>query len=123
MSEKRLILIDDSQEFCDFVSRVAEEKEYDVKVTLRPEDFMREYEGFDPTVVVLDILLPNIDGIELIRWLAHQQCHAPIILVTGGDISNMNSARKMAEMHSLNILAELSKPIEVADLRAALMKH
>lgn len=120
MNNKRLIVVDDEPEFGEFVQRVAEGVGYDVKLVVKPEDFLGEYESFDPSVIVLDIVMPKIDGIELVRWLSYQQCNASIILVTGKKPFYMSAAKKMAADSGLNISSELTKPIEVNDLRAAL---
>ena len=37
----------------------------------------------DPAVVVMDIVMPRIDGIELVRWLANVNSNAKVIIVTG----------------------------------------
>jgi DNA-binding response OmpR family regulator len=120
MTDKRLMVIDDEPEFGEFVRRVAEEKGYDVEVKVLPEDFMQAYKSFDPTLIVLDIVMPNIDGIELVKWLYDQQCRASVILVTGADPMYMDAAKKIAENNNVTVTASLTKPIEVTDLRAVL---
>lgn len=123
MTDNRLLVIDDEPEFGEFVRRVAEEIGFDVKVAVLSREFMQAYGGFDPTLIILDIVMPNIDGIELVNWLITQKCRAPIILVTGADPFYLSAARKLAESNDLKVAAELIKPVEVADLRASLRVH
>ena len=65
MSSKRLLIVDDEPEFGKFVRKVAEEMEFEVRVTTRAPDFKEAYVAFDPTVIVLDVIMPGTDGIEL----------------------------------------------------------
>lgn len=65
---KRLLVVDDQPALGEIVRRTAEGLDYEVVVTTHAEEFMAEYESFDPTAIVLDIVMPDIDGIELVGW-------------------------------------------------------
>ena len=44
---------------------------------------MEAYENFKPTTIVLDMIMPGIDGNELVLWLADKACAARLIIMTG----------------------------------------
>ncbi len=66
------------------------------------------------------IIMPGIDGIELIQWVADQEHKAKIIVVSGGDASYIESARTLAQVKGLDSIETLTKPISLSDLRKAL---
>ena len=78
MNEKRLLVVDDEVAFGAFVRRVAQGLDFAVEVTSTADAFKEAYERFHPTVIVLDIVMPETDGIELIRWLGTMNCTARI---------------------------------------------
>lgn len=118
--QQRLLVIDDEPEFGEYVKRVAADLGFSVEVTQRASDFMELYRSFDPTVIVMDILMPQMDGIELVQWLAGNGCSARVILASGYNPRYAKAAETLAqEIGSLEVVT-LQKPVRVPDLRAAL---
>ena len=72
-------------------------------------------------IVLLDLVMPEIDGIEVLRTLAEQKCRSRIILLSGYDDSVLHSAETLALAHDLRVVACLSKPIHMHALQRVLM--
>lgn len=121
MTSKRLLIVDDEPRFAAFVQRVAEPLGYDVEVTNHGREFQAAYRRQVPDMVVIDMVMPDIDGNELILWLVDQQCAADIIIITGYHPDYAVNARLLAEFKGLRSVATLSKPVSVARLREALV--
>ncbi len=117
---KRLLVIDDEPDFGVFVKDVAEKLGYDVRITLKADEFAETYETFSPSVIVLDVVMPEVDGIELVRWLAQEKCKARILIVTGYNPYYADAAMRLVSADDVLDVRTLSKPIGLADLRAAL---
>jgi len=117
---KRLLIVDDEPRFAAFVERVAEPLGYDVEVTIHGREFQAAYRRERPDVVVIDMVMPDIDGNELVLWLVEQRCHADIIIITGYHPDYAVNARLLAEFKGLRSVATLSKPVSVSRLRDAL---
>ena len=111
MSDKlRLLIVDDEPDIGDFISDVAIDMGFDAIATHEATRFEEIYSsGFD--VVVLDLVMPDRDGVELLRYMADQHAVTKIILISGYDIGVLHSAQKLALEHGLNVIATLSKPI------------
>ncbi len=62
MTGMRLLVVDDEPHFGEFVREIAEDLGYEVRVTTRGNDFTLLNEAFNPTLVLLDIVMPEIDG-------------------------------------------------------------
>ena len=81
---------------------------------------MEAYENFKPTTIILDMIMPGIDGNELVLWLADKACAAPLIIMTGYTPDYAAHAKLLADYKGLRPVITLSKPIELGALRAIL---
>jgi len=120
MAEKRLLVMDDEPDFSEFVREVAEGLDYEVTVINQSVKFKATYEDVKPTMIVLDIVMPDIDGIELIEWLADVGNEAGVIIVTGFNPHFAEAARVFAEVKGRFLVTSITKPVALADLSAAL---
>ena len=119
-SAKRLLVMDDEAAFGRFIRRIAEGEGYEVEVLTVPREFAEAYERFRPAVVILDVVMPEIDGIELIRWLIARQANIKLIVMTGFNPMYATMGAVLAEAHGLMEVTSVVKPIGVADLRKLL---
>jgi DNA-binding response OmpR family regulator len=120
MSARRLLVIDDEIDFGRFVSRVASPLGYEVEITTQGKDFKAAVPRFQPDVIVLDIVMPDIDGIELIQWLAARRMAARIVVASGFNPYYAKMAQMLGSVHGKLSITTLLKPIAIADLKAAL---
>jgi DNA-binding response OmpR family regulator len=67
---RRLVILDDEEDFCAFVARVATDSGYEVFATTRPGEFLRHVRANRVSVIVLDLRIPYTDGVEVLRHLA-----------------------------------------------------
>ncbi len=122
MTSNRLLVIDDEPAICDFVKDVAKENGFDVATANNFQQFTTAYRSFRPSVIVFDLLLPDVDGIELLRFLAKETCRAHIVLMSGLDQKVLHTASQLGATHGLKMLDALQKPILVAELERVLSK-
>jgi DNA-binding response OmpR family regulator len=121
MRQQRLLILDDEPEFCEYVRTVAEEENYLVETTQDPRGFKVLFQSFDPTLIVLDLVMPEMDGFEVIRWLAEQKQPIHVVLATGYDPRYAQMADKLAVGHSKYLrLSPIAKPVRVKTLRRIL---
>ena len=120
MSNKRLLAVDDNKPFLEFVRKVGVGLGYDVELASDGAAFKTLYESFQPETVVVDLIMPDIDGMELIQWLAEVDSRARVIVITGYSPEYASLAKMLGEGKGLNAVKALTKPIKAGDLRAAL---
>lgn len=118
---KRLLIVDDEPAIGRLVKRVAEGCGYTVTATDDSEHFLDELIAIDPDVIVLDLSLPQLDGVELLRFLAASKCRAKILILSGFDARVLETTGRLGSERGLAIAGTLSKPLRVADLREALV--
>ena len=111
MSEMRMLLIDDELGFREFVGKVAASAGYEVEVTSNAKDFMRIYESFDPTLIVMDMIMPEMDGFELMQWLISQDCRSRVLVVTGYNPHYAEMAETIGTDSGKLDVQTLTKPI------------
>ena len=116
---RRLLVVDDEPDFADFVKRTAEGIGYEALALSDPNRFKDAFAESQPDVIVLDMVMPDIEGIELIQWLAEQGCKAKILVVTGHTSYYGKMALGLGEVRGL-IVETHQKPISLATLRDAL---
>lgn len=74
----------------------------------------RSGDGVD--LIVTDLMMPDMDGIELLRELRSADYQGKLALISSLDQAMINSARKLGEMHGLNIIGTCRKPLRKASL-------
>ena len=120
MISKRLLIVDDELEFGQFVRKVAEGMDFEVEVTTQATHFKESYETFDPTVIVLDVVMPETDGIDLVNWLADRHYRGKLVIVTGFTPHYADMASTLSVAKGMSSVTTLYKPVDLAKLRAAL---
>lgn len=117
MTARRLLMCDDEPDVGTFVRRIAEPLGFEVHFTDQAEDFISLYRASLPDVVILDLVMPGTDGIELLNFLAQQRSTARILLMSGFDSRIREAALLLGEAHELNMVGIVPKPVRVAELR------
>ena len=115
----RVLVIDDEPAVCELIETVAESVGFTATSANARDEIDVALSGrFD--VVVLDLSLGDIDGIEIMGRLSSIRRGLPVILVSGADEVLLASARRIAEMQKLRVVATLAKPFGVDVLATAL---
>jgi EAL domain-containing protein (putative c-di-GMP-specific phosphodiesterase class I) len=114
----RLLVIDDEEEICNLIAEVGQQRGLEIESTTNPENVLASLAQFKPDFIILDLMMPNTDGVELLRLLADHVSDAQICLISGSDIRVLNSARRLGSAHGLNVVATLEKPLNIAALGA-----
>ncbi len=78
------------------------------------------YGAFDPTAIVLDVVTPETDGIELVKWLSDRQYQGKLLIVTGFTPRYAEMASSLSIVKGMTSVTTLYKPVDLAKLRAAL---
>jgi DNA-binding response OmpR family regulator len=81
MSEKRILVVEDEPSLAEVVSLYLKRAGFQVQVASDGRQAMNILEKQIPDFVILDLMLPEIDGLSLTRWL-RDRSDVPIIMVT-----------------------------------------
>ncbi|HKU92233.1 MAG TPA: response regulator [Sphingomicrobium sp.] len=120
MSQPRLLLIDDEPALAQFLATAAEDCGFQPIITSRDEDFRGKFMANQPDMVALDLGMPGMDGIELLRFLAEQDFKSPVLIVSGFDRRVLESAFRLGEALGLTMVGPLEKPVRLEELETVL---
>jgi two-component system, OmpR family, response regulator len=120
MAQPRLLLIDDEPALADFLANGAREAGFEPVITAEDQEFRDQFMALRPEMVALDLGMPGMDGIELLRFLAEQQYAAPVLIVSGFDRRVLESAFRLGEALGLSMAGPLEKPVRLEELEALL---
>ena len=120
MSEIRLLSIDDDKEISHLVGRIAMEMGFSVCIANDPDDIIPLYKSFQPQIIILDILMPETDGFEVLKFLSEDKSKSHILILSGSRYNDL--ATNMLIALNLNIAGNLYKPFRLETLRQALME-
>ena len=118
---RRFLIVDDEPAIARLIEKVAEGCGYAVVSTTSPEAFMDEVAAQEPDAIALDLSMPGVDGVELLRFLAAAKSRAKILIISGFDSRVLETTSDLGKALGLNICATLLKPVRVGDLRAAIV--
>ena len=82
VTRTKILLVDDEQHIVDVVVYVLEDSGYEVVTALDGERGLELFLGGTPDLVVLDLALPGIPGLELFREMRKQRPAVPVIMLT-----------------------------------------
>jgi DNA-binding NtrC family response regulator len=113
----RVLAIDDEPAMLEWLRLLLDGEGYDVRTALVGARGEEVFRAWRPDVVVLDMILPDVDGLELLRRFKQAYDEAEVILITGhGSVPKAVDAMK-AGAHSF-----VEKPIEPSALIAVIEK-
>jgi len=121
MTAYRLLAVEDNQGIADMICLVAKEAGF-VTQSIAGTAMMAAYESFRPDVIVLDILMPDMDGIEVLQFLKDRGCRARIVILSGSEELSRRIAGTLGAAAGLAIDANIPKPFRVNEMRAVLEK-
>lgn len=118
---RRLAIVDDDEEFRLFVRRVAEPLGWRISEFPNGSGLMAAIGGsLPPDLIILDMVMPELDGIETIGGIGATSVRCPVVLITGRLPLYTTAARELGQAHDIEIVDVLQKLASLARLRAIL---
>ncbi len=84
MSKRQILVVDDEPDIRNLVQEILEDEGFSVNVAENASKARQEVESFKPDLILLDIWMPDVDGITLLKeWKETDHIVAPIIMMSG----------------------------------------
>jgi CheY-like chemotaxis protein len=103
------------------ISHVAETLGYQTKVTNCPISATELFMEFNPDVVILDMIMPEMDGIDVLNEMLLTGNKTRVVLTSGLSDGYLKLAEGVARMHALDGVEVLRKPF-TRDALASLLR-
>lgn len=113
----RILIIDDEKQFRQALRQVLEKDGYQVIEARDGQEGMQCYRNTPADLVIMDLIMPEMEGIETIMELRREFGDMKIIAVTGGDRYLLDAARHLGAQHIFQ------KPFEMNDLLDAVQEQ
>lgn len=123
MNRPRLLLIDDEPALAAFVANAATMSGFDPVVANNDSLFREHFQAEVPGMVALDLGMPGMDGVELLRFLSDQAFEGPVLIISGFDRRVLESAFRLGEALGLRMVGPLEKPVRLEALEEILNQH
>jgi len=113
----KILIIDDERPICETLEMLLREKGYDVITSESGEAGLKLIQQDQPDIVILDLRLPGIDGIEVLRTIKKLSRKSKVILTTA-----YHDKELFARAESLGACGYIFKPTDVAEVEVAIDK-
>lgn len=120
IEQPRLLLVDDEPALAEFIASAARECGFEPILTANDEQFRERFLGDQPNMVALDLGMPGMDGVELLRFLAAEDFRSPVLIISGFDRRVLESAFRLGEALGLTMVGPLEKPVRLEELETVL---
>ena len=82
MSQRRVLVVDDEQDILELIAYNLRREGYGVETVQTGEQALESIRRQPPDAVILDLLLPGLDGIEVCRRIKRDSAHIPVLMLT-----------------------------------------
>lgn len=77
----KVLIVDDDENICEVVKLYLENAGYETELSFDGKDAEEKFLSYKPDLVILDIMLPHIDGIGVLKWI-RKESDIPVIMLT-----------------------------------------
>ncbi|MGB2631179.1 MAG: response regulator [Candidatus Omnitrophota bacterium] len=112
----KLLVVDDEIDICDFVKNFFKERNFDVSVAYNGKEALRIMDTVKPQIVLLDLKMPVMDGMETLKRINKSHPEAKVIIVTA-----VEDTEKAEEAKRHNAAEYITKPLFLEQLERAVM--
>jgi two-component system, chemotaxis family, chemotaxis protein CheY len=116
----KLLAVDDDATSAELIVRIAERCGFEAFATSDPRGFLELCKQLNPSVVSIDINMPNIDANGLLKLLMEVNFQGKTMIVSGQDFDTLRSVASFGESLGLARPEIIQKPIDVANMRLLL---
>ena len=104
----KLLVVDDENEICEFLKSFFEERNYNVAVANSGEQALDQMKHEKPQVILLDIKMPGMDGVQTLKEIKAKYPKAKVIMVTA-----IETRDKIEECLRLGADNYITKPLSL----------
>jgi DNA-binding response OmpR family regulator len=116
----RLLILDDDPTVGQILQMAAKSAGFEARWCDQVDAFFGLLAEWQPTHLAVDMLMPEISGLEVLTRLADQHCEAKVIVSSGLGAGELDTVLDEAQALGLNTVGTLPKPFSLASVRALL---
>lgn len=113
---ERVLIVDDEIETCNVLKEFLDLKGYETEIALNGKDAIKKVKEIRPHIVLLDIMMPGMDGIETLKEIKKIDPRVGVIMVTA--VSDEELAKSTLKLGAYEYI---TKPVDIDYLETVLM--
>jgi DNA-binding response OmpR family regulator len=121
MSLGRLLIVDDDRQFAAELKAEGEQLHLSVMVVHDARSAEQALKDWRPNIIAMDLVMPDSDGLELLRICGREKFRGHLILMSGGFELYLKMAEEIARTNDLIVAAKLPKPFRPKQFTYLLM--
>jgi two-component system response regulator MtrA len=110
MDSKSVLVIDDEPAVLQLLERVLEAEGYNVSIAIDGASGMARYAENQPDMVLLDIMMPGLDGYQVLESI-RQDSDVPVVIITGKD--SQESLQQVMALGADGLVQKPFPPLEI----------
>ncbi len=112
---ERILIVDDEAPVAALLEQALRQEGYEVCRAEDGMDAMNRLHAFQPDVVIMDVMMPRLDGVQTTRLLRRNRTHADTVIIA---LSARTDAAALAAMREAGANLYMRKPFNIARLAA-----
>ncbi|MFH1876277.1 MAG: response regulator [Candidatus Omnitrophota bacterium] len=113
MLKKKILVVDDERDFLNLIRIRLESSKYEVITACDGVDALLKFDECPPDAVMLDILMPNMDGLEVLKKIRAKDKNIPIFIITAfSNEERLKLAKELNVNGFMDKTADLKTEIE-----------
>jgi two-component system nitrogen regulation response regulator NtrX len=113
----KILVIDDEKNICLTLQGILEDEQYQVACAISGKDGIRTFDDFEPDILLLDVKLQDINGIEILEGVMKSDHPIPVIMISGN--SSISDAVKAIKLGAFDFL---EKPLSLPKVKITVKK-
>jgi DNA-binding response OmpR family regulator len=120
MQEKTILVIDDEEEVLTVIRKRLEMQEYKVATAVTAKEGLKKASEIKPALILLDIMMPGIDGLEVLRLLKsnNDTVSIPVVMLTA-----KSESKVIFEAEDMGAVDYIIKPYDSKELLELVAKY
>jgi two-component system alkaline phosphatase synthesis response regulator PhoP len=113
MAKKKILVVDDEPQFIEMISMRLRSKDYDVIMAFDGRQALERIGNDNPDAVLLDILMPKMDGITVLKKIKNKHPQLPVFIITAfADKKRFQQAERFGASGFIVKTSDLKEEIE-----------
>ena len=117
---RKILLVDDEEELLLYLGNILKRRDYEVISTTQGAEAIKLAKDARPNLILLDIVMPQMDGFEVLRKLREdaQTKNIPVLMLTG-----KGESESLFEAEELGVKDYIIKPFQTEEVLALIKKN
>lgn len=113
----KILVVDDEAEICDFVKNFFKDRQFEVFTAYNGEEALDIVDIKDPDIILLDMKMPGMDGIAVLKELRRRENDVKVIMVTA-----ISDTDKVEEAKKCGVVDYITKPLSLERLETTVVQ-